>query len=297
MDSSERRRSDKMSETQIWTKVTAVFAEEPEEWSNWVVVFENHGILGTVQTDDPPAMSAYLAPGAEDQFESLKQDLLTRGAFDVLCEDVPEETWAESWKQFFKPVRIGKKFVIRPTWEPYELNSDDIEIVLDPGQAFGTGDHPTTRMCLELLERCREENWSPFHKVADIGCGSGILTIACKQLGAEEVVAVDTDPVSVEATVENCERNQVQSEVRVGKGFDPLPESAKFNIVVSNIISAALIALSPEASQRVLTNGIWIVSGIIDSNWDDVKTKAELVGFQLIEKRQEIEWVAAAFRR
>lgn len=276
----------------VWTKVTAVLAEEPEEWSNWAEVFERHGIAGTVQTDNPPTMSAYLAPGAEDAFPALREELLDRGAQRVETELVPEEDWAESWKQFFKPRYVGQ-FLIRPTWEEATVRDGAIEIVLDPGQAFGTGDHPTTRMCLELLESTVQDS----SDVADIGCGSGILSIAAMKLGAASVTAVDTDPLSIEATLENAERNHVAVDGRCGKGFEPLPQDSKYDVVVSNIISAALISLAPETARRIKAGGVWLVSGIIEANWNDVLKASERCGFQLKQVKSEGEWVAAALLR
>lgn len=240
-------------------------------------------------------MSAYLSPGSEEGFEALKAALLDMGASDVGKECVPEEDWAESWKQFFKPVRIGSRVVVRPTWEPFESGPDDVEIVLDPGQAFGTGDHPTTRMCLELIEGLAET--SELGHVADIGCGSGILSIAAIKFGAASAVGVDTDPPSIEATLANAERNDVSLGALLGKGFGPLPPDAKYETVLSNIISAALIALAPETSMRVRRGGTWLMSGIIEANWPDVKGRAESVGFTLREARQSGEWVAAMFTR
>lgn len=277
----------------VWTKVTARLNGEPEDWAVWNEVFEQNGVSGTVQTDDPPTMSAYIAPGAEGVFEALRSDLLQRGALTVETELVPEQDWAESWKQFFKPRKIGR-FVVRPTWEMYDTGPDETEIVLDPGQAFGTGDHPTTRMCLELIE---SSGIGPNMQCADIGCGSGILAVAAMKLGAGSVTCVDSDPVSVQSTIENSARNEVDVAALVGKGFDPLPSDAMFDTVFSNIISAALISLAPEVSRRTKQGGSWIVSGIIQANWNDVLSAAERSGFRLIEHREEGEWVAAKFAR
>ncbi|MBS1715889.1 MAG: 50S ribosomal protein L11 methyltransferase [Armatimonadetes bacterium] len=274
----------------VWTKVTAVLTEEPEDWSVYAEVFERHGMPGTVQTDEPPTISAYLAPGTEDGFGPLRTELLERGAVRVDKESVMEEDWAESWKQFFKPRRIGP-FLVRPTWEEPDPSLGGREIVLDPGQAFGTGDHPTTRMCLELMGGLEGKD------VADIGCGSGILSVAAVLSGARSVDSVDTDPVSVTATQENAARNGVSVRAHVGKGFDPLSASSQYDTVLSNIISAALISLAPEAGRRVRPGGVWIVSGIIEANWEDVQAAAVRSGFSLESEKKEGEWVAAVFRR
>ncbi|MCW5937413.1 MAG: 50S ribosomal protein L11 methyltransferase [Fimbriimonadaceae bacterium] len=275
-----------------WTKVTAVLAEAPPDWSIFHNVFEEHGLLGSIQTDVPPTISAYLAPGDEPNLPGLKAALVSQGAESVEEELVHEEDWAESWKRFFVPRRVGERFIVRPTWEEYDAEPGDRVIVLDPGQAFGTGEHPTTQMCLEYIERHAQAGMD----VLDVGCGSGILSIASAMLGAR-VVATDIDPLSVEVSRQNFDRNGVQVTAVVGPGFDQVEPGKTFDLVLSNIISAALINLAPLAAQGVRQGGIWIVSGIIQDNWDTVREKAESVGFQVEAHRQEGDWVAAVLRR
>lgn len=276
-----------------WTKVTAILGGVPEDWSGWCEVFGRHGISGTVQTDEPPTLSGYLAPGKDELLAALRDDLTAFGARGVETDVVEEEDWAEAWKQFFKPRRVGERFVVTPTWEPYEPEPGDLVITLDPGQAFGTGDHPTTRGCLELLEKVGGEG----KEVADIGCGSGILSVGAMLLGAKSVAGVDMESPSVVSTRENLARCGFEGEIFEGKGFDPLPEDATYDLVVSNIISAALIGLAPEASRRVRPGGHWVVSGIIHENWPDVWKRAEQCGFSLVERFEEGDWVAATFLR
>lgn len=277
-----------------WTLVTATLPHIPEDWSPWADLFDRHGVSGTVQTDIPLTIGGYVAPGSEGEIEGLCAALVQFGAVEVTVSEVEEQDWAEAWKQFFVVRRLGQYIVVKPSWEEFSPEPGDIVLDLDPGQAFGTGDHPTTRMCLELLEK-----YAPgVEGVADIGCGSGILSVAALKLGATGVVAGDIDPVSVEATRENLERNGVVCDrVVVGKGFDALAEHETYNLVLSNIISAALIALTPEVARRVRQQGVWIMSGIIQANWPDVKIAAERAGFTLEDHREEGEWVAAAFRR
>jgi ribosomal protein L11 methyltransferase len=270
-----------------WLKVTAHLSETPEDWSRWTERFAEVGIEGTVQTDDPPTLSAYLPPGEESKLPALSALLAGLGA-EVTTEDVEEVDWSEAWRQFFKPMKIGKRIWLRPSWEEAETPQGRIEIVLDPGQAFGTGDHPTTRLCLELLESQVLEGMT----VADIGCGSGILSIAAAKLGAARVDAVDVDAVSVQATRENADRNAVSVGVYEGTGFDPLGESV-YDVVVSNIISAAVIGLAARSSRRVKKGGTWIVSGIIEPNWPDVYEHVTRSGFRVAEWRKEGDWVAA----
>lgn len=273
-----------------WTLVRANFATLPTDWAPAVEVFSELGVEGTVQQDDPPSLGGYLYEG--QGVEDLRAALLTFGATSVDVEVIEEEDWSIAWRKFFIPRRVGQRFLVRPVWEEVELGAKDIEIVLDPGQAFGTGDHPTTRMCLELLEEADLEGRS----VADIGCGSGILSVAAVKLGASSVVGVDSDAASVDSSRENAERNMVSFEALLGVGFDPLGDST-FDVVVSNIISAALIRLAPEAATRVNPGGLWIVSGIIQGNWPEVRAMAEKCGFTFVNEKSEGEWIAATFRR
>jgi ribosomal protein L11 methyltransferase len=275
-----------------WTQVTATLEKLPEDWAAWHEVFEQSGIHGTVVTDSPASITGYAYEPTEAELSVLIQELQQRGA-TTSTGVVHEEDWAESWKQFFKPRRIGKRFVVRPTWEEFAAGPEDLEIVLDPGQAFGTGDHPTTRMCLMLLEDAD----LPGKTVADVGCGSGILSVGACLLGAESVKAGDIEENCVESAIENAERNQVTYPVVLSKGFDAFPEGETYDIILSNIISAALIMLAPEASRRVKQGGDWIVSGVIHSNWPDVLTAANRVGFELKTRLEEDDWVAAHFTR
>jgi len=277
-----------------WIEIKARFEDVPEDWSIYADAFDRFGCPGSVQTDEPPTMSAYMVgvEGANERALELSKELRRLGASSVAIGAVPDEDWSETWKQFFKPRRVGKRFVICPTWEEYEIREGDLEILLDPGQAFGTGDHPTTRLCLQLMEQIDVAG----AKVADVGCGSGILSIGALLLGAKEVDAVDIDPLSVEVALENAKINRVEYRCSVGDGFGSLP-SREYDIVVSNIISAVLIRLAPEAAAHVKKGGCWVVSGIIKQNWPDVLEAAEKAGFTLSTKAEEDEWVAAVFLR
>jgi len=277
-----------------WIEVKATFAERPEDWSVFADAFDRHGCPGSLQTDSPPSISAYLLEiaGSDERVTAMKAELTRLGASTVDTKLVPEEDWAEDWKQHFKPRRIGERIVIRPTWEGYNLHPNDIEIVLDPGQAFGTGDHPTTRLCLQLMQQIEIKGKS----AADVGCGSGILSIAACLLGAGQVYASDLDAQSVEVTKANAALNKVSFQAEVAPGFDGLKGMPR-EVVLSNIISATLIRLAPDAATSVARGGHWIVSGIIESNWPDVRSAAERGGFTLQMMEQEDEWVAAIFLR
>lgn len=272
-----------------WTKVTAVLPSVPDDWSVWAERFSRFGLEGTVQTDDPPTLSAYVPPG--DSIEGLSDNLIGHGA-RVVTEKVEDIDWSIAWRDFFKPVAVGERLWIRPTWEDVRPPRGRVEIVLDPGQAFGTGDHPTTRLCLAMVEQVVK----PGDVVADIGCGSGILSVAAMKLGAASVDAVDMDSLSVETTRENALLNKVKVRAYEGLGFDPLGP-CQYDLVVSNIISAAVIGLCHEASERTKNGGAWIVSGIIEPNWQDVYAAVTQCGFQVENWQKEGDWVAAILRR
>lgn len=276
-----------------WTCVTAVLDNEPADWAPYHEMFARHGIDGTIVEDKPPRISGYCYDPAEAELETLKSSLTGDEIVRVDVSLVQSVDWAELWKQYFVPRRIGKSFVVRPTWEDYETQTGDLEIVLDPGQAFGTGDHPTTRLCLELMESASLSG----AVVADIGCGSGILSVGAMLLGARSCFGVDVERASVESSRENAERNGVEGTFYEGMGFEPLGDQGPYDVVLSNIISAALITLAPHMPKQTKIGSRWIMSGIIQPNWPDVRAAAEQAGFEYQNHLVEGDWVAALFVR
>lgn len=272
-----------------WILVEAILPKVPEDWAYWATIFEDFGVIGTIVKDQPASIGGYVYP--EGQVEPLCEALQAAGA-EVSVSRVEEEDWAESWKKFFVPRPLGKRFWIRPDWTEADAPVGLLEIVLNPGQAFGTGDHPTTRMCIELLETIELDGKS----LADIGCGSGILSIVGHKLGARPVIAVDNDAASVESTLENFERTGTPAQAVLGNGFDAL-NGEVYDVVVSNIISATLIAVAGAAYASIKPGGWWVVSGIIQANWPDVQTAAIRQGFTLESELQENDWIGAIFRR
>lgn len=273
----------------------AVFGPRPEDFSGIHDIFARHGVAGTIEEDEPPAMSAYV--WQEDYsavIPQLGKELLDFGALHVEAAEVPAEDWSESWKQFFKPREVGERFLIKPSWEDAEAN-ERIIIELDPGQAFGTGEHPTTRMCLQLLEKTVR----PGDVVIDIGCGSGVLAIAAAKLGARKVIASEIESEALFAARENAVRNGV--EITFSDAPDPScwvkePNWHGADIVVSNIISATLIALSSAVVNLCNPGAAWILSGVIEDNWPDVLSAAEKHGFTLDAQEKEDGWIAALLR-
>ncbi|MDQ2986307.1 MAG: 50S ribosomal protein L11 methyltransferase [Armatimonadota bacterium] len=274
-----------------WISVRAELEASPDDYSPLHGVFASHGLEATVQHDDPPGMSAYFCEEEDcnERIAALGEALIAFGATRIHVEAVPEEDWSESWKQFFKPREIGTRFVIKPTWEEIEP-TERMVIELDPGQAFGTGEHATTQLCLCMLEEAVESG----DVVIDVGCGSGILSIAAVKLGAK-VHATEIDAPAAAVAAENAKRNAAHMEIAVA---DQIPESfPQADIVVSNIVSATIIRLCENIGSHVKAGGTWIASGIIPANLTDVIAAAETQGFKEAARREDGGWVSIVFRR
>ena len=218
-------------------------------------------------------------------------DSVPEAVAEVTIRFVAEEDWANAWKQYFKPQRVGKRLVVKPTWEDFDAAPDDLIIQIDPGMAFGTGLHGTTRLCLRALE----DAVKPGMRIADVGTGSGILSIAAAHLGAAHVEAVDNDPVAVRVALENVEVNEVGDRVTVRESS--VPPSGTFDIVAANILADVILGMARALFDAVRPGGSLIASGIIDSRASDVATGLTAIGFQIAETMTEGEWVALIARR
>ena len=196
-----------------------------------------------------------------------------------------EEDWLNNWKQYFHPIEVGEKILIRPTWrDDYEPNGR-VVLNLDPGIAFGTGTHETTRLCLEALERYVTADT----KILDVGCGSGILAVAALLLGAESAVGVDIDEMAVKTAKENAELNGVGDKIKVIHGNLTDKVSGKYNVVAANIVADAIILLSEDIKSFMSDNAVYIMSGIIDSRADDVRSAISEL-FEIIDEYSENGW-------
>lgn len=198
---------------------------------------------------------------------------------------VNEEDWANNWKKYYKPTKIGKNIIVKPIWEEYEANGKMI-IELDPGMAFGTGTHETTRMCVEALE----ENVKGDTTVFDIGTGSGILAIAAAKLGAKKVIGVDLDPVAVDSAKENVSFNDLNNiEILYGNLMDVV--TGKADLVVANIIAEIIVVLAEDVKNFLVPGGLFITSGIIRERRELVETKLKEKGFKIKEVKEQGEWL------
>ncbi len=242
-------------------------------------------------------VKAYLPQSADliDKVELVKQSVavlpqhgLDIGLGEVTTIEVNEDDWSSSWKQYYKPTKIGKKVVVKPSWEEYEAAEEDIIIELDPGMAFGTGTHETTIMCAQELEAYV----NPASLVFDIGCGSGILSIIAAKLGAKRVIGVDLDKVAVEVSLQNIALNDVQGMVDIKQGnlMDTIDEKA--DIVVANIIADIIILLSKDIKNFLVEDGIFITSGIILDKVDAVSEALESNGLKVVRVNRMGEWAA-----
>lgn len=203
---------------------------------------------------------------------------------------VDEEDWANSWKKYYKPIKTGNRLVIVPMWEDYEPSENEITVIMNPGMAFGTGTHETTRLCAALLEQYIHEGDS----MLDVGCGSGILAICAARLGAADCFACDIDEVAVRVAEENASLNNTPNvKTAVSDLLKSVPDK-KYNVICANIVADVIIRLAPDAYKFLAKNGVFIVSGIIDTRADEVKRALEAEGYSIVAERGENGWYAAA---
>lgn len=222
----------------------------------------------------------------KNKLNEIKEMGIDIGEGKVIIGSVNEEDWANNWKKYYKPTRIGKRIVVKPIWEEYKKEGNDIVIELDPGMAFGTGTHETTRMCVQALEKYIKHQDMIF----DVGTGSGILAIAAAKLGSKEVMAVDLDPVAVDSARQNVSFNDI-SNIKVMQGNLLDVVNGKADIVVANIIAEIIILLTDDVKKSLNQGGLFISSGIIRERQEAVMQKLIQSGFEIMEINTDGEWV------
>ena len=208
---------------------------------------------------------------------------------DVLSESVDEKDWAHAWKEYFNVTRITDKIVVKPEWKDYTPAPGEIIIHIDPGMAFGTGTHPTTFMCLALLE----EYVQPGKTLLDVGCGSGILMIGAAKLGAGAMTGIDVDPMAVDITQQNLEKNGIALDgVTLGAiTLDKTPE-IQYDLICANIIAQVIVSIMPDIAVRLAPDGNAILSGIIEERLPDIYAALDTQNLECVKKITWDEWVA-----
>ena len=245
---------------------------------------------------DPRAVREAVA-GARTALGHL-QAFGLRPIADLTTRVVHEADWAQAWKAFFPVLHIGRRVVIRPTWRRHRRAAGEIVLALDPGMAFGTGLHPTTRLCLEGLERLADAGLltrgaarDGSARVLDVGIGSGILAIAAGLFGAGELVGVDPDQIAVDASIANARRNRLAGRLNVRAGSLP-SGSGPFDIVCANLIASVLVALAPQLRDELRPGGSLLASGIFIDREPEVREAFAEVGLRVVHRSSEAEWVA-----
>ena len=206
---------------------------------------------------------------------------------------VAPQEWEEAWKAHFQLLRIGQRLVVRPSWQEYESQDNELVLTLDPGLAFGTGHHPTTRMCLEQLEKRVRGGM----RVLDLGTGSGLLAQAALLLGASWVLAIDTEADSIRASRRNLKAAGLSKQVRILRGTLPQPEAVDMDLVVANISAKVLIELAEHMAACLMPGGVLIASGVLEERGDEVREALSAVGFRELEVQRSEDWLALCFQR
>jgi ribosomal protein L11 methyltransferase len=298
-----------------WLAAKVIFESEKRALAFELIgsVFFDIGLKGIVQ-DDPdleptegwgpdalkpahkPAVTGYFADNEHlsNRCHKLEQ-ALTRIQqtidlhYQIVYQRLDEEDWAHSWKAFFHPERLSSRIVVKPTWEDYVAEQNDLVLEIDPGMAFGTGTHPTTSLCIQLIEKYQH----PGQTLLDIGTGSGILMIAAAKLGAAQVTGVDIDEVAVQVARENLDFNGIRApHGTVTVGDLTTVADRQFDLVVANILSDVITALLDDIHRVLLPKGLFICSGIIVPKKDQILQKMTSVGMATIETVSLEDWVA-----
>ena len=269
--------------------LTGVVIEDPDDepsegWGDGAVRPDHDAVIGFWADNE---FSEKKRLTLEDLLRQLQQH--TRISTRIVCRTVDDEDWSESWKEFFWPEKISDRITVKPTWREYSARPDEIILEIDPGMAFGTGTHPTTSLCIRMIETCLQ----PGQSFLDIGTGSGILMIAAAKLGAATLFGVDVDEVAVDVALSNMQLNGIDPDtfqIVTGDLVDAV--TRKFDLVTANILSEVIVLLLVDIKKVLKKKGVFICSGIIDKNRDKVLAKLDETGFEIRQVETKEGWVA-----
>ena len=274
--------------------LTGVVEEDPaiepaEDWAEDAIGRpQQHAVIGYFPKD---RQANKRCRDLEQKLSLLKQNVTL--LYRVSYKQLDEEDWAEAWKAFFEPQKIGQKIVVKPTWCDYTARAGDIVVELDPGMAFGTGTHPTTALCIRLIEDyLKKGDW-----FLDIGTGSGILMIAAAKLGAEFVCGLDKNEMAVKIAAENLRLNGIaQERFSVKEGNLVTGVEEKYHLVVANILTQVIYNLLEDIENILHDKAIFICSGILEKNENLVLARMKTIGFDILDLCIKDQWVAIAGR-
>jgi len=273
----------------------------------------DEGLGAVADPSQPATIRAYLPArdprAVREAVTTADRALGHLGAFglreigELATTVVHESDWATAWKRHVRVMRIGRRIVIRPTWRRHRRAPDDVVIAMDPGMAFGTGLHPTTRLCLAGIERWADDGLLAHGaardgraRLLDVGCGSGVLAVAAGLLGAGELIGVDTDPLAIEATLANARRNRLARRVRAWQGSVP-SGAGPFDLVAANLIASVLISLASGLRDELRPGGRLLASGIFVDREGDVRSAFVAAGLVIVHREAEGDWVALDVER
>lgn len=274
-----------------WDYVADELVEEKQEQTTGITFFLRDNLYGREQLSQ-------IKSALQSVKETEKE--LDLGSLEVTMKNVAEEDWANNWKKYFKPFPVGDKIMIKPSWEELPAQTDKIILKIDPGHIFGTGTHETTQLCMEFIEKYVKKD----DMVLDIGCGSGILSIASLLLDAKEADAVDIDPNAIQIAYENSDRNDIDRSryhVKAGniledKELQASYSGKKYDLVAANIVADVIIALTKQVPDYVKDGGIFLCSGIITERKEDVLEALKAANFAVLDIKEKTSWVAIATR-
>lgn len=251
-------------------------------------------LLDKIQND--PIIHLYISPASNlAETAQTAQSLLQQNQieFSMKINEIPDKNWNEEWMKYYKPVHVADRLTVVPQWIEYQPREDEKIVLLDPGAAFGTGTHETTKLCLSLLDRLVKKDVD----VLDIGTGSGILAITGLLLGAKSADAIDIDPLSVKAAKENADLNGVADRLNVKLGNLLDQVNGQYDIITANIVADVIISLLADIKPFMKSDGVLILSGIIRERQEDVERALNDHNYVIDEKHQDGEWVAFAVKK